>query len=204
MTITTKHPLVAQLLTHLRNPLKLQIAVITALWLVGYGFLVRGVEKKIADVNAQIAVTNKQLAICKEIENLQVIARICDQRTKTYNQENEWVEELLAATRACNLLVVNMLVPPNGGEPHGPYTAISLGMEIRGNYSGFIKLLQWCEATDRALRVDSVHIKRERTALSSMFRFCGLVKIAPPESAGAPTTGKAKAPDATTATKGKK
>lgn len=198
MLIKFNHPLAQKLLTQLRNPLKLRFTCVIVLWLVGYRLLWNE-ETKIHQIEGQIAVETKRMAVCQEFANLHRQMEIGNKRVWKCAQENEWVQEIMTETRTANLLVSSIDAKPSEIVVHGPYTSVGITMDIMGSYTRFLQFIRWCDSPERAIRVNIMSMRGEGGLLSCKLSFCGLLQksnLEQPEDSAAPnaTTPAAKPP----------
>lgn len=139
---------------HLRDPLKLRIALASVM-LGGWYFLAFSpLTEKIAAAARDRASVETHLTLARDIEALRGASSALKDRVPQHTDTNQWAEYLLAGVRAFPVRLLRL--EPQGTRKHGPFDVVLLQVELQGEYRDLDSVLAWIEGNERFLRVDTL------------------------------------------------
>ncbi len=160
-------------LKHLSDPVKLRLAVVSALTLLSIICAYVPLSGQITKRTAMLGVEKRRLDAIKEVEALRREAESYRGRISPNADTNEWVQYILGGLRKVNLKLRDM----ESKQPRkiGPYRAVTLTVEVAGPYSKIKAFMEWLEQSDRLLRVHSIRIEKQPKNLLMKIVLLGLV-----------------------------
>ncbi len=164
----------AELTGHLRNPLKLRLSVMGAMWLLGYSAMIRPIEKRMLASREELSRQQERAETVSGIAHLSQQIEDCGERVMHCSHFNEWVQAVMHATRGEKLLIRNLELRDTW--ELGPYHVIALTIEMEAHYHGLFRLVEWIESPARANRIDELRITREDDHLYVTMSVMGLVE----------------------------
>lgn len=174
MAISQTSALSTGLLAHLRNPFKLRLVVVGALWLLACLLLFRPLEAKIAVTRQRLEREKARSETLHQIEKLKQQVNLCNRHVMPCDQFNEWVQSIVDKTRETGVLVRNMEMKEV--KKLGPFHVIFLKLELEASYYPLLALVEWLEDPQRANRIDNLRVKEESGSLSVNMELRGLVE----------------------------
>jgi Tfp pilus assembly protein PilO len=177
-------------LTQLRNPIKLRIAlyaVILASWYFGF---YSPTSDQMAHTSAQSDRERKRIATARQIEQLRKVLAPVQDRVPAHSGPNELIQYVMAHVRPSPLKLIDLR--PAKTEDLGPYDAIGLRLTFEGTYSDLDAFLTWVENDHRMMRVDSLKIDphdTDSTRLNVQLDLLSLAEKAKNISAEKPASG---------------
>ena len=153
---TSGSSLVKLVLTQLRDPIKLRIALyatILASWYFGFYSPTSG---QMAHTSAQSDRERKRIATARQIEQLRKVLAPVQDRIPAHSGPHEVIQYVMAHVRPSPLKLIDLR--PVKTEDLGPYDAIGLRLTFEGTYSDLVAFLTWVENDRRMMRVDSLGI----------------------------------------------
>jgi Tfp pilus assembly protein PilO len=142
----------------LGEPTKLRLAIIAAL----LGVALLGVYMPLSDGMQQqrqlLGAEKKRADAIHDVETLRKDVAEFRSRIGDKSDTNECIQYLLGGMRQAKVKLRDMA----SKEPQtvGPYKAISLAMELQGDYAQLRSFMEWLEQADRLLRVETVKMDR--------------------------------------------
>ena len=158
----------------LGEPAKMRVAVIAGILGVAVAAVYLPLSGEIDQARSNLAAQRNRLACIKDVESLRKDAAMYRSRIAQGSDTNEWVQYLLAGSRQADVHLRDM----ESKEPQkvGPYKAVSLSVELEGNYQQLKSFVEWLEQSDRLLRVESVRFEKQPHALLMKVQVLGLVQ----------------------------
>jgi Tfp pilus assembly protein PilO len=166
MNVGRFKPLLINLGERLKDPLQLRIAI-TAVILAGWYFgIYEPIDAGISTAMKARTSIAAHTVLARDIEALRNEVDKLGPRLPTGTDTNEWVEYFLGSIREYPVRLLKL--EPMGTKKHGPFTVITLRIELSGQYDDLIKMLEWIESNKRLLRVDAVGIDPSRLGAGSI------------------------------------
>jgi hypothetical protein len=164
----------AQVARLLGDPLKMRLAVIFAVTALAVGGIYYPLSGQISDQRQATSTEKGRLQIIQDVEALRHDVAEFRSRLGPKSDTNEWVQYLLGGSRQVGVGVRGM----EGREqrPIGPYTAITLTMEVQGTYAQIQSFVEWLEQSDRLLRIDNIRIEKMPGMIVMKITVLGLVQ----------------------------
>ncbi|MCE5325310.1 MAG: hypothetical protein LLG01_02735 [Planctomycetaceae bacterium] len=164
----------AQIVKLLGDPIKMRLAIVTAVTLVAALAIYMPFSDEIAQQQRLVAAEKNRLALVQDVENLR--KQVCDYQSRIGDKSdtNEWVQYLLAGSRAAKVKLRNM----ESKEPQkvGPYKAVSLAIEVQGTYPQMKQFIEWLDRSDRLLRLDMMRLEKMPDLIVMKVYVLGLVR----------------------------
>jgi len=164
----------ALIIKHLRDPIKMRLAVVSASLLVGIGAVYVPFSNRLAKQHAKL---EKQIAKANsihDVENLRKQINLYANRIPEVSATNGWVQYILGGIRENHVKLRDM----SSRQPRrvGPYKALVMEMELDGTYANLKNFIEWLEQSDRLLRIDSIRFKKRQDCLLMKIVVLGLVR----------------------------
>ena len=163
----------AQAVKLLSQPAKLRVALLVAMMGLAIGAIYMPLSDRIDQQRRLVATEKKRLDSIRDVENLRRETKQYSPRIDPKSDTNEWVKYLLDGSRQAKVRLRDM--QSKDSQKVGPYTAVSLVLEVQGNYPQLKQFLEWLEQSDRLLRVDLVRMEKLPNALIMKLSVLGLV-----------------------------
>jgi Tfp pilus assembly protein PilO len=144
------------LLEHLQNPTKLRVFLTAIVLTIGYFAIYQPFEKHFAATKRNLGDTRKRLALAREVEQLRMQFKPIEKHISPQVNSKEWEQYMLGEIRKFPLKLNSF--KPNASRSLGPYSAISMQIELSGSYDELDRFLHWLESNERLFRVDDVKI----------------------------------------------
>jgi hypothetical protein len=163
----------AQVVKFLGHPAKMRIALLTVMLAVAIGGIYMPLSDKIVLQRRLIATEKKRLDCIRDVESLRRETQLYSPRIDANSDTNEWVRYLLDGCRHSRVRLRDM----QSKEPQGigPYTAVSLVMEVQGQYVHLKAFLEWLEQSNRLLRIETVRLEKLPDVVTMKVHVLGLV-----------------------------
>jgi Tfp pilus assembly protein PilO len=178
-------------LTHLRDPMKLRVALAAAILASWYFGLYSPMSRQMALTLAQLEKERKRIATAKQIESLRKVLAPFRDRVPMQSGPNELIQYVMAHVRQSPLKLVDL--KPAKTVDLGPLSGVGLKLTLEATYSEIDAFLAWVENDRRMLRVDSLSITPNQTdnsRLNIQLDLLGLVeKGETPDVVKKPGTG---------------
>jgi hypothetical protein len=163
----------AQVVKFLGHPAKMRVALLAVMLAVAIGGIYMPLSDKIDKQHRLIATEMKRLDSIRDVENLRRETKLYSPRIDANSDTNEWVNYLLDGCRQCKVRLRDM----QSREPRkiGPYSAVSLGMEVQGQFTQLKGFLEWLERSDRLLRIETIRLEKMPDVVTMKIQILGLV-----------------------------
>ena len=164
----------AALIKLLGEPAKMRLALVGVLTGLAIVAIYMPLSDQIDQNQRLLAAEKKRFDVIKDVESLRREVALCRPRIGQKSDTNEWVNYLLGGMRQARVKLRDMGLK----EPQriGPYKAISLSVEVQGEYGQLKKFVEWLDQSERLLRVDTVRIERLPNGVVMKLYVLGLVK----------------------------
>jgi len=187
-----KSSLQRQLLTLLRNPTRLRLALSAVILLSWYFGYYSPISEHMAQAAAQTNSEHKRAVTAREIERLRSILNPCQERIPNHSGLNELIQFVMEHVRK---LPINLMdLKPVKVKDLGPYDNIGLRLQFESTYEDLDALLQWVETNQRLLRIDTLKVDpaKESSRLTVQIELVSLAEKEKNATGGKPA-GPAKA-----------
>ena len=189
---TSKSSLQGQILTLLRHPTRLRLALCVVILLSWYFGFYGPTSEYMALASARTDSEHKRAVTAREIEKLRTILSPCQERIPDRAGLNELIQFVMAHVRELPINLIDL--KPVKVKDLGPYDNISLRLQFESSHEDLDALLLWVESNQRLLRVDmlKVDLAKERNRLMVQLELVSLAEkeknMAPGKSAGTAKT----------------
>ncbi len=165
-------------LLHKRNPLRL---IISASLLIGwYLGLYQPKEEAIAKLEKGIGVESKRLEIATKIDGLRRDVGKYANKIPRIHDANEYYQSILDGVR--NQPIKLVAFAPEKPRDQGPYSVLTLRLEIEATYANLNQFLRWIEGSGRLMRIDMLRIephRKNKEMVTAQFQILGLTDVVP-------------------------
>lgn len=178
--------LLSTLVKQLRHPLKLRIALCTAMLTVWYVLFFGPLSEQVAATTARIVAERKRVTTARDIVRLKKsLAPFRDLGAAA--DVHELMRHVMQRIRSTPLRLIDL--KPEKPKDLGPYEAIGLKLSLEGTFADVDQFLAWIETDKRPFRVDSIQLKpetRQAGRLSAQLTLVTLVEkaVAPAKARG--------------------
>jgi hypothetical protein len=157
----------------LGHPAKMRVVLLAAMTGLAVGAIYLPLSDKTAQQRVLIAAEKKRLDCIREVEGLRQQAKQYVSRIDAKSDTNEWVRYLLDGCRQARVRLRDM----ESKEPRkvGPYKAVTLVLEVQGQYPHLKQFLEWLDLSERLLRVDAIRVEKLPDAVIMKVQVLGLV-----------------------------
>jgi len=189
---TSKSSVPRQVLTLLRNPTRLRLALSAAILLSWYFGVYSPTSEYMTLASTRTDSERKRAVTAREIEKLRSILTPCQDRIPDQAGLNELIQYVMAHVRTLPINLIDL--KPGKVKDHGPYDNLSLRLQFESTYEDLDALLHWVETNQRLLRVDTLKIDpaKEKNRLTVQLELVSLAEkeknTAAAKSAGAAKT----------------
>jgi hypothetical protein len=139
-----------------RDRMRLRIAVCCAALAVGYFGIYESLDGQIQRISRNLKDAEKRQAVARDLEILRVQEEKFRRRLGPAADASEYVQYVLDGIRALPVKLIRL--DPESSLTVGPYEAAVLRVEVRGDVKDLDELLNWLEANERLLRIDSMKL----------------------------------------------
>lgn len=159
---------------YLGNPGRLRPAVTAGLTLLALVAIYWPLSQRIESAQAELRTHQQRLEAITEVENLRKQVETFRQRLGDGGETNHWVQHILAGQREAQVRLRDM----EAREPKkvGPYKAVTLAIEVEGNFPNLRRFVEWLENSPRLLRVESVRLEKQNDCILMRIVVLGLVQ----------------------------
>ena len=189
---TSKSSLPRQVLTLLRNPTRLRLALSAAILLSWYFGVYSPTSEHMTLASTPTDSERKRAVTAREIEKLRSILNPCQDRIPDQAGLNELIQYVMAHVRTLPINLIDL--KPGKVKDLGPYDNLNLRLQFESTYEDLDALLHWVETNQRLLRVDTLKIElaKEKNRLAVQLELLSLAEkeknTAAGKSAGAAKT----------------
>ena len=189
---TSKSSLPRQVLTLLRNPTRLRLALSAAILLSWYFGVFSPTSEYMTLASTRTDSERKRAVTAREIEKLRSILNPCQDRIPDQSGLNELIQYVMAHVRTLPINLIDL--KPGKVKDLGPYDNLNLRLQFESTYEDLDALLHWVETNQRLLRVDTLKIElaKEKNRLTVQLELVSLAEkeknTAAGKSAGAAKT----------------
>ncbi|MGO9600639.1 MAG: type 4a pilus biogenesis protein PilO [Isosphaeraceae bacterium] len=189
---TSKSSLPRQVLTLLRNPTRLRLALSAAILLSWYFAVYGPTSEYMTLASTRTDSERKRAVTAREIEKLRSILNPCQDRIPDQSGLNELIQYVMAHVRTLPINLIDL--KPGKVKDLGPYDNLNLRLQFESTYEDLDALLHWVETNQRLLRVDTLKIElsKEKNRLAVQLELVSLAEkeknTAAAKSAGAAKT----------------
>jgi hypothetical protein len=189
---TSKSSVQRQVLTLLRNPTRLRLALSSAILLSWYFGVYSPTSEYITLASTRTDSERKRAVTAREIEKLRSILNPCQDRIPDQAGLNELIQYVMAHVRTLPINLIDL--KPGKVKDLGPYDNLNLRLQFESTYEDLDALLRWVETNQRLLRVDTLKIElgKEKNRLTVQLELLSLAEkeksTAAGKSAGAAKT----------------
>ena len=162
---------------YLSDPVKLRLTVVGTLMLAAIVAVYMPFSDKIQQARAMAAAERTRADVIGDVESLRKEVRSYQKRIGKNSDTNEWVQYILGGLRRTNVKLKDMSSRPP--RKVGPYRAISLTMEVDGDYEKIKDLMAWLEQSERLLRIETMQCQRRLDRIQMKIGLLGLVRKTP-------------------------
>lgn len=162
----------AQLREHLRNPLKLKIAVLGVGLAMGMLAAISPLNAKIEELQRRAGAEKRRQKVLSQIVDLRAQRERYRARLQDGKDVNDWVQYVLAGTRAHGVKLHEMQPKPNVSV--GPYQGVVLQFEVQGEFRRLANFVDWLEHGERIVRLNALRMEKEPHALILKLVMVGL------------------------------
>jgi Tfp pilus assembly protein PilO len=145
-----------KLAERLYDPLQFRILITVVVMAIAYFGVYEPLSNRIALTTTTVKKAQEDDSLAREIEDLQTEVDRIRVRLPKEADTNEWVNYVLAGIRKLPLTLVKL--DPDPPRRVGPFQAIVLRAELRGNYHSLESFLHWIDTNERLFRVDTISI----------------------------------------------
>jgi len=164
----------AQVTKLLGHPAKMRVALLVAMTALAVGAVYMPLSDRIEEQRRLISTEKKRLESIREVETLLKEVKQYALRIDAKSDTNEWAQYLLDGSRQAKVRLRDM--QSKEARMVGPYSAITLVLEVHGQYPQLKQFLEWLEQSDRLLRVDMVRVEKLPDTLTMKVQILGLVR----------------------------
>jgi len=189
---TSKSSLPRQVLSLLRNPTRLRLALSAAILLSWYFGVYSPTSEYMTLASTRTDSERKRAVTAREIEKLRSILNPCQDRIPDQSGLNELIQYVMAHVRTLPINLIDL--KPGKVKDLGPYDNLNLRLQFESTYEDLDALLRWVETNQRLLRVDTLKIElgKEKNRLTVQLELLSLAEkeksTAAGKSAGAAKT----------------
>jgi Type II secretion system (T2SS), protein M subtype b len=182
----SKSSLQRQLLTLLRNPTRLRLALSAVILLSWYFGYYSPTSEQMALASSQTNSEHKRAVTAREIERLRSILSPCQERIPDHAGLNELIQYVMAHVRKLPINLIDL--KPGKVKDLGPYDNINLRLQFDSTYEDLDALLYWVETNQRLLRIDTLKVDpaRENNRLNVQIELVSLAEKEKNATAGKP------------------
>lgn len=173
---SAKHGILQVILRQLSHPVKLKLALCTAILTVWYGVFFSPLSERVSATASRAIRERKRVATAREIERLKK-ALVPYRNIVGSADVHELMRHVMQHLRSSPLRLTNL--KPEKPKDLGPYEAIGLKVSVEGGFGDMDRFLGWIEAEKRLLRIDSIRLtpdNREPGRLSGEFTLVSLAE----------------------------
>jgi len=158
---------------HLSNPVKLRLTTIVLLIVFGIGGVYMPFSKRIQEAQKKLDDEKERNTKIQNMEDLLNSVEIYRDRIIDSSDTNEWTQYILDGLLSFQVKLRAM----ESSEPKrvGPYSAVTLSLEIEGAFEQLREIVEWFEKSQRLLRIDSVRFEKRPDSLLMKLEVLGLV-----------------------------
>lgn len=153
---------------HLRDPLKLRIATLSVVTLVGMAIVYKPMSDHIAIQRRELKAARDRLNTVRQIETLRATkSRLLTSLPPT-GDANFWTEHYLDGIRESGVQLRHFEARPRTKIHVGTFQGLELDIEVEGTYHKIFKLLAWIEHNQWFARILEVRFKKDPTSVMAM------------------------------------
>jgi Tfp pilus assembly protein PilO len=189
---TAKPKLNELILQHMRQPLKLRIALSIIMIVVWYLVFFIPLAERAESTSARITRERKRIDTAKEIESLKDALAPHHDLIWTGAELNELMGHVIDHLRTSPLKLIDL--KPEASKDLGPYQTFGLQLALEGEFAEIDAFLNWLESGPRPARVDSIKIdpsQHKSAGLKVQLTLLGLADKIPAIAKAKPATEKA-------------
>lgn len=158
---------------HLRDPVKLRLAVVTVLVVTATGTVYLPFSRRIEHNRRHLTAERSRYQNITDVEKLREQVQLYRGRIGEHSDANEWVKHVLDGLRGFRVKLRDMASKKL--RHVGPYAAVTLSMEIEGSYLPLKGFVEWLEFSGGILRVDLMRFEKRSESLLMKITVLGLV-----------------------------
>lgn len=163
----------AQLIRLLSDPTKMRLAVVAVVMAATIGGLYYPFSGQIEEQRTVRAAQKDRLEAIQDVEKLRKEVQTFRSRIDKQSDTNEWVQYLLAGSRQAGVQLRGMETRPP--QPVGPYTAVTLNLEVQGTFPQLQNFIEWLDQSDKLLRIDGLRLEKVSGVIVMKVIVLGLV-----------------------------
>jgi hypothetical protein len=149
-----------KLADQLRDPMRLRIVVCIAALAVAYFGIYGPLDGQISVASRKLNETEGRGATAQDIEFLKAQEAMFRERLGPAADANECVQYVLDGIRALPVKLERF--DSDSTVAVGPYEAVSVRVEVRGEPAHLDSMLDWLETNERLFRIDSINLEPPR------------------------------------------
>jgi Tfp pilus assembly protein PilO len=150
-----KSTFLLRILRHLRHPLKLRIALCTAMVIVWYALFFSPLSERVAATTSRVVLERKRVGTAREIERLKK-SLVPYRDVAGSGDVHELMRHVIRHLRSTPLRFSDL--HPEKAKDLGHYAAIGVRLSLEGKFDDMDRFLGWIEAEKRLLRIDSIKL----------------------------------------------
>lgn len=163
----------ASLEKYFGDPVKLRLTTIGGLLALSVGLVYYPLSKEIDQSRRLVAAEKERNSCIADCEKLQKQAVLFRSLIGEKADTDEWVEYLLTGLRKFNVKLHGM--ESRQMKKVGPYMALTFSMEIEGSYQELKSYIEWMEASQRLIRIDTMNFEKKSDNLVMKLIVLGVV-----------------------------
>jgi Tfp pilus assembly protein PilO len=164
-----------ELLEKLRDPIRLRILTTGVMLLVGYAGIYLPLSGRIEETSRELSNQCRRQKLAHDVDCLRAQVQKFQDRLPANSDTNQWVQYVLEGIRQFPLKLNNL--DSHSPERLGPYEAVSLSVDVEGEFHQLDAFLHWLETNPRLFRIDSAKIapsRNEEDRLTMQLTLLGL------------------------------
>lgn len=151
-----------KLADQLRDPARLRIVVCFAALAVAYFGIYGPLDGRISVASRKLKETQKRTTTAQDIEFLRAQEAMFRERLGPAADVNECVQYILDGIRALPVKLERF--DSESTVTVGPYEAVTVRVEVRGEAAHLDSMFEWLETNERLFRIDSIELEPPRGA----------------------------------------
>ena len=161
---------------HLRDPLKLRIATLSVVALVGLAVIYKPMNDHIAIQRRELKTARDRLDMVRQIESLRATRARLLTALPPKGNTNFWTEYYLGGIRESGVQLRHFEARPKPKMRIGSFTGLELDLEVEGNYQKIFSLLAWVEHNEWFARILEVRFKKEPASVMATIKVAILTR----------------------------
>lgn len=163
-----------QIAVHLQEPLKLQVAALSVVTLVGLGVVYRPLANRIENLRKELKSTAERVTTADRFHDVRTLRRALLAQLPENGDMNFWTEYYLRGIRDSGVKLRTLEARPKKAK-FGSLQSAELKVEVEGRYESVQSLVAWIEENEWFSRITKLRVAKRPDTLEVQMRVAILV-----------------------------